>query len=156
MLLGYGKEFIIQGLFNIQTVLLTDNMSFVSADNIGTLRLSKVKYVGENNLISFIPNVTPFSLLSLSGWNRKIIRVEILILSKLSNTINGYLTLVGRHYLSSIVESFVISTIRPIFTWKFATSKRSTWGYLEQWADSWSLSFISPRSVKERYNQWQG
>lgn len=94
-----------------------------------------------------MPNVTSYSFLSLSGWNRKIIRVVILILYKLSNTINGYLTLVGKHYLSSIVESFVISTIRPIFTWKFATSKRSTCGYLKQWADSWVLSFISPWSI---------
>lgn len=96
----------------------------------------------------FMPNVTSYSFLSLSGWNRKRIRVVILILYKLSNTINGYLTLVGKRYLSSIVESFVISTIRPIFTWKFATSKRSTCGHLKQWADSWSLSFISPWSVK--------
>lgn len=98
-----------------------------------------------------MPNVTSYSFLSLSGWNRKIIRVVILILYKLSNTINGYLTLVGKHYLSSIVESFVISTIRPIFTWKFATSKRSTCGYLKQWADSLvsiiHLTLICKRNV---------
>lgn len=134
MLLGYCEVLIIQGLFNVQTVLLTDNMSIVRADNIGSFYCPKSKM--------------SYSFLSLSGWNRKIIRVVILILYKLRNTINGYLTLVGKHYLSSIVESFVISTIRPIFTWKFATSKRSTCGYLKQWADSWSLSFISLWSVK--------
>lgn len=47
MLLGYGKEFIIQGLFNVQTVLLTDNMSFVSADNIGTLDCPKSNMLGK-------------------------------------------------------------------------------------------------------------
>lgn len=42
---------IIQGLFNVQIVLVTDNMSIVRADN--NIILSKVKNVGKNNLISF-------------------------------------------------------------------------------------------------------
>lgn len=42
---------IIQGLFNVQIVLLTDNMSIERADN--NIILSKVKNVGKNNLISF-------------------------------------------------------------------------------------------------------